>query len=88
MGSLGALDHLNELYRSQEGETIADIMITKLTGEVYELVDQIEAVPGRSRPGSVHCQSNDGGVSRSPCVFSRQTFDRTKRSVSFASGPH
>ncbi len=33
----------------QEGERVVDIPITKLTGEVYELVDQIEMVRRRSR---------------------------------------
>jgi myo-inositol 2-dehydrogenase / D-chiro-inositol 1-dehydrogenase len=87
----GALDRTFQPTFSlqvQEGETIADVPITKMTGEVYELVDQIEAVARAVRgQGSVHCQGNDGRWSVAMCLAAEQSIERNAP-VSFAPGPH
>ena len=85
----GALDRTFEPTFSlqvQEGDSVVDIPITKLTGEVYELVDQIEtvarAVRGESPP---HCQGTDGRWSVAMCLASQRSIEQDAP-VSLAGG--
>ncbi|HEX4143557.1 MAG TPA: Gfo/Idh/MocA family oxidoreductase [Pirellulales bacterium] len=76
----GALDRTFEPtfgLQLQEGDRVIDIPIAKLTGEVYELVDQIEtvvrAVRGDSPP---HCQGVDGRWSVAMCLAAQRSIEQ------------
>ena len=86
----GALDRTFQPTFSlqvQEGETIVDVPITKLTGEVYELVDQIETGrAGRSRPRTASiAKGTDGRWSVAMCLAAARSIEQNAP-VSFAGG--
>jgi myo-inositol 2-dehydrogenase/D-chiro-inositol 1-dehydrogenase len=59
------------------GETIADIPITKMTGEVYELGDQISMVSRAIREGSPLSATGDDGLwSVKMCLKAQESVDR------------
>jgi myo-inositol 2-dehydrogenase / D-chiro-inositol 1-dehydrogenase len=65
-----SLKHLN-------GETVTEIPITKLTGEVYELVDQIAMVSRAIRDGTtLSTTGEDGKWSVQMCLKAQESVDR------------
>jgi myo-inositol 2-dehydrogenase/D-chiro-inositol 1-dehydrogenase len=76
----GAFDrtfHPTFSLRHLDGETLKEIPITKLTGEVYELVDQIQMVSRAVRQGtSLSATGEDGKWSVQMCLKAQESVDR------------
>jgi myo-inositol 2-dehydrogenase / D-chiro-inositol 1-dehydrogenase len=85
----GALDRTFQPTFSlqvQEGERVVDVPITKLNGEVYELVDQVEAVARAVRgQAPLHCQGTDGRWSVAMCLAAERSIE-LNAPVSFTGG--
>jgi len=75
----GAMDrtfHATFSLKHHDGETIHDIPITKLTGEVYELVEQITAVADAIQNGKIPPASGeDGKWSVAMCLKAQESVD-------------
>jgi myo-inositol 2-dehydrogenase/D-chiro-inositol 1-dehydrogenase len=75
----GVIDRTFEpSYRLQqrEGERVSDIPLARKSGEVYELVDQIEAVVRAVRDGTPPpCSGSDGLWATRMCLAAQQSLD-------------
>ena len=59
-----------------DGKEVADIPITKITGEVYELEDQIATIVGAVRSGApLHATGLDGKWSVALCLAAQRSVD-------------
>ncbi len=76
----GAFDrtfHPTFSLRHSNGDILKEIPITKLTGEVYELVDQIEVVSRAVRNGAaLSATGEDGKWSVQMCLKAQESVDR------------
>ena len=62
-----------------DGENVKDIEITKITGEVYELEDQVEAVVRAIRDGTSEGTSGeDGRWAVAICLAAQDSVDTGK----------
>ncbi len=86
----GAMDrtfHPDFSLKYHDGETVHDVAIEKITGEVYELVDQVDAMTRAVRDGApLHCSGEDGKWSVAMCLRAEQTL-ATGESLDFLSAP-
>jgi len=75
----GAFDrtfHPTFSLRHASGDTVMDIPITKLTGEVYELVDEIQRVSRAVRDGTpLAAAGEDGKWSVAMCLKAQESVD-------------
>jgi myo-inositol 2-dehydrogenase / D-chiro-inositol 1-dehydrogenase len=76
-GSFDRTFHPTFSLKHLAGETVADVPITKLTGEVYELVDQMEMVSRAVRDGApLAATGQDGKWSVQMCVKAQESVER------------
>ena len=72
--------------KMQRGDNLKDVAVERLSGEVYELVDEIAAVVSAVREGTpVPCTGCDGWWSAAMCLKAEQSL-ATGMPVSFAEG--
>ena len=75
----GALDrtfHPTFSLQVQEGENVVEVPITKITGEVYELVDQIGVMVRAVRnAGPLNCTGADGRWSVAMCLAAARSIE-------------
>jgi myo-inositol 2-dehydrogenase/D-chiro-inositol 1-dehydrogenase len=75
----GAMDrtlHPTFSLKYHDGETVTDIPLTKITGEVYELEDEVAMVVAAVRDGKpLTCTGADGRWSVALCVAAQRSVD-------------
>lgn len=73
-GTMDRTFHPDFSLKYHDGEAVHEIPIDKLTGEVYELVDQVDAMTRAVRDGApLHCSGEDGKWSVAMCLRAEQT---------------
>lgn len=82
----GAMDrtfHPTFSLKYFDGEKTSDIPITRITGEVFEVEDEIADIAAAARGGSLHCATaSDGRWSVAMCLKAQESVER-KSVISF-----